>query len=1738
MPNDPVTLATAQNAVPNFVDGELANKAITSDPEKWNSVLPSNVMEAISEQTAGLDDAKPMMHRMAVEGFLSSRYKIHPEEIHAKFELYRDDWFKNIQKSPDIPIDDTQAFDSIRNYVQREQGQDQMLSDAMTKMRASKSANSQFDFEDYWQGYGRKDASQSTSWFSDREEIYKRILKSDVEARDSAVTRLRPVIAAAQLRAIRVAKDPTDLWSKNELVDLLKGLTPEDKAIVMEETARGTRVNNPNDNLRLTVTRAIVAKLDDIVTYAKDPNAFNPIIGLGWVRDKALGAIAPGQLAEEKERFATSQHNRDARAEVDSMIEGKIAPATAHSYMGELGLRLATGLPELAAVAHPIGWVCEYAIQRQQLRREFMNAGVSEDDADRLSKITALPMTSLMVVGGRLLKGKASLAGLAARQQVVSSILNLGIKKTIAGAGKTFSLELGEQAVLMAAMNNLPKVVQNTASAIQPHLPGLFSGGVPSTEYGLAEQARDPLAWGMAVSFALIGSAAHEVKNRSELKAFIKKQGGLMEGLGFDKEKIRSILEADTPEEQQRMIGEHLSELKSEDIRASNLILAHEADLDAASTIKANEELTYLAENDRMRSIESEAAAQSKLAEDLRSSILENQMGGRIEEVILDKGTTPEQAQLLKLQTEGQRAQKETNRLLDTLRRTTIERSDDGIYTISDYQGKKIGTAHSAEIAADVASNHADRVEDSYLTTAAAVHYGEKPLRPLPPETRFTVMESQPNPIDPSQVIPGCVWVEFPIGNGQTFSTDPQVLRSMGYDVPQIPEGTKTSQLGLGYTEAEIRKNQPSTRNGWIAGSKWETMADRWAKDAGNKLASEFHAMGNLPAFAQLGSAYMVKSLAILERGAMRFSDWVGEFIQGMSASDLAAIKPHLKTLYRESMKLFEDAQNKPQVVPMRERLKQFQDTMDDRASVLAKKIRGVTYPVLSALAPETADKAVAHASAQLTSKWRVKARLHDVLGERVSDGEFSDRLGAVLVEDNLRGLKNALENRAQLASTPELAKELQDAADNVTTLVGGGDYFASEADYQTALKDPEIRAAIDRHKQTVQVDAENWHSYLDGQLAAPGLETGAFVNLKAITGEDARDLFMGGGSGQLGNQVAKKTRFGKERTGSADVYGIDYRELADRMVRGNWERFTLAQLYEQAAHDGIGIFGPDGMPTPQLAGKRAVAFDFKLGGPEQRLRFYVRADAAAEFRSALNLDVKAKAGALTKLAHAVTSVQVAVGADLAAHAANQLMVLVSTARGMSLATSLAKRIPGFDITNAMIETARYARKVVQDSPEIYGKMAQIAEVGAGRATRDHKWYDYSGKTLNVMDTAVRLVLNDLFDVGVKHWGFKDTASNRREFINQVGQYNERMMSEKQRFFRQIGFSPFIVAGRTMNQFAMRRLVFSPGVEAIDNTSAIKLRLFEVAATASSLAVPAMINYAVTGQIFPKDIPLGAVSLGHDDKKNPVFIDPLKWTGMRRAMRLTGMNAAATGLRNGESLRQIAPRGLGDIFAGAIHPWTGPAVNFATMATTGWTPYGLLHGRKDVKPVAGGAMAQVQENLSKAAFELNPTVAAILKGSEEDRTRGALTTPVKNIARYFGLNYGHADTPIAIAARLARNWKNANGKEGAPGIYPESRWKKVKASLWEGDDEHTKTAIEALWEDQKAEGKSPANLAKDFKDSMTRPFTDSRKDDAAFYASLNPEDRKTIIQAVQLRREMVSHFNRILMEVAKDKTKK
>lgn len=671
------------------------------------------------------------------------------------------------------------------------------------------------------------------------------------------------------------------------------------------------------------------------------------------------------------------------------------------------------------------------------------------------------------------------------------------------------------------------------------------------------------------------------------------------------------------------------------------------------------------------------------------------------------------------------------------------------------------------------------------------------------------------------------------------------------------------------------------------------------------------------------------------------------------------------------------------------------------------RELGGAIAPRLSRLSSEAGNKLARFISAPNAAKVKAPVLIDRVLPERIKNGHDLDTLvGGVLVEMRLRHMRQAYLNESAKATDPAEQAALLKRAQEVGSIIGkpiekDGDPLASplafEQQYQDALKNPDVQAALQRYQQHVAPILDSQFREADGLPANQAIPNftqipGMPVNLKAWrSGEVGTGTAV---SGNLKNPRARRNPFARQAKGTAEGYDLSLANMIGHSLESYASTAGKVQMYRQLIADGVAEFGPRGQKPEGFRYEIPDAVPHKglknLTKPGETSLFFKDEAAMKEVRKALDVDLPWKPVPGSKLLN--TAVLASLG-EMTAHTKNLMTGAIRP--GMSPWRLLKN---GWD--------------VLKGKDGVKDRLIELAEIGAtkpkgfvsnefaeGSKLNPLTW---TGKFLDFVDQSMRLTADDAFKKLATRQGVQKTEQNRRDFINQLGQYNKKAQNDLVKAARELGIGPFATAGTNFNIQSIRTLFGGHGLKTTSAKADLALRAEMIGRLAAVASVAPLVNYLVNGDVFGDDnTPIGAVKLGEDADGRTRYFDLLGLTGLTRGLRITGVLAMAESARPGAK-RAGATIGSGfdkaveDAFHGLVHPFAGPIVGTSKIALTGENTIGMRvakHAKKDE--------SQAAYNLLAAFIQANPVVAAIAAGTGLD-PMGRKTSTDREVMKQLG----------------------------------------------------------------------------------------------------------------------------------------
>lgn len=769
----------------------------------------------------------------------------------------------------------------------------------------------------------------------------------------------------------------------------------------------------------------------------------------------------------------------------------------------------------------------------------------------------------------------------------------------------------------------------------------------------------------------------------------------------------------------------------------------------------------------------------------------------------------------------------------------------------------------------------------------------------------------------------------------------------------------------------------------------------------------------------------------------------------------------------------------------------------------LLMKQQGYDLPKIEALSPKFADSVSKYANAQVSSALRANSNITQVLGDKLNDEQFRKQLGGVIYEDMRRADGSKGNSVLQLKNSP----------------------FATEAQYQAALKNPEIQRALQGWKDLVQKPATEMHEKLGGTLAEVGEKTGAFANLIAVL-EDEKPQAIENSPSTVGplSTMKKASAFSKERQFTGKEYNLDAKDMAFRMLTKNAQQAALRDLYETGEKEGLLKLLKSGEATPEGMNRVKNPVTLRTVVTKDGDIMHTQAFPAFDKKIASTLDQALQLNKSMKdtldlpLVHQLSQVaiktQVGLGIDLGFHTFNDMMAVATSPKGLQY------------IPKKAMEVAKATQDLVSHNPQIQEELAKMAESGV--TFRGDSLGGWSSSALKHIDTVTRVVLGREYQQLVKEKKVVNSPAEMRRYVNgRAGQYNKRMMTWLQQGMQETGFGAFNVAGRNFNRLAVNALGFSPGVKATSKMNALRLRAsIALGVATAALIIPSTVNIALWGTPQPEGTSLGDIAIHKNKDGTYEVINMRKWTMLARGGRATGigdiMNEQVIPRLKGEkpaTLGHTAMSAARDIATTGLAPYAGPPLNVASAAIKGKSAVGYEQrtpGEKGPPYVAA------------AVSSLNPLVGPLVN-SQGGQTTGS------RVAQRLGSIVGiqSSQSPFSIIRNRAEQFKQRNniGSDSNQSYGP-SEYLPLKNALLQGDVEQAKEAYQQLLhdksqnatlDDEEAKHQAMMSMQKEFSRMENFRFV-NKESEAAFQAGLTPQQRDMYNTSVQQQKQIADNF--------------
>lgn len=649
--------------------------------------------------------------------------------------------------------------------------------------------------------------------------------------------------------------------------------------------------------------------------------------------------------------------------------------------------------------------------------------------------------------------------------------------------------------------------------------------------------------------------------------------------------------------------------------------------------------------------------------------------------------------------------------------------------------------------------------------------------------------------------------------------------------------------------------------------------------------------------------------------------------------------------------------------------LRRIADGIKDRITRTRQWLRqfgGEMFPKSHDQSQDYGNKMVAFASHPELARLMGPLMTDKVMGEVLGTDANRKMFGTALNEVRLRYMQQAYERAGDL-----------EAAANVGTFIGGENSpFQNEFQFQHALKDPRMQGILNRWAEHMApvMDA----NFRKAQGLLPGEEINSFTQIPGLPislihaePTSPKNMVVGTVAGNLRNPKLQRFKFSRQATGTG-TYETDLGKIIEATLEHGFKVGSKAEMIRQGVKDGLLQWGrpaeritnksgqrwmefPDVNPPPGTQENRGPVEPGRTQGQERK-NLFADPEIADELRRNLQVDKPWNkvpgTGLLTKATLAST-------VEFMYH-------------GKNLLTFLFK--PGVN----PIDLFREGYKVAVGDMDTRQRLADLAGMGSGKPEGAESGFLWGGKTdpttwaskgLDFIQRTMRLVADNAFNRLAAQGRVEGSEANRRNFENQLGQYNKVAQTRLISMLRETGVGPFATAASNYLMQGLRSMTLNPGVQATSAGHALGLRAEFLARLALVPAVVALVNYFAHGRLDGDDqTPFGSIKLGREGGRTQ-YLPLTDWTGLTRGARTMGLMALMQGNREHKPVRESATRGAHDIFHAVSHIAMGPVPSFVNTTLTGENAIGMRVAPKE------NNRNDLQNNFLAALANANPIFA-------------------------------------------------------------------------------------------------------------------------------------------------------------------
>jgi hypothetical protein len=268
-------------------------------------------------------------------------------------------------------------------------------------------------------------------------------------AHRAAIEPIKAMLTAARNAETQDVNDPT--WEKG--IQALQSVDPADREKVLW-LASHEMPKAGEKPMKEKIVRSVMQGADEM---AQDLRGFaSEMIDPLFMHDAS-------EMSDPNSAYGKGRDRHQVEKMVTDIIAGKVDPQESSNVWGKVAIGAAKNLPTIMATMTPAAIPLLGASIQQQQVDKFKSRGMSDNEAENLGTLTAIPETAYMWLTGKMIAGRVpGLKGMLA-----------GLKSTSARFAATGATEALGLAFSTSAQQVTPDIVQQLASYGTKAVPGM-----------------------------------------------------------------------------------------------------------------------------------------------------------------------------------------------------------------------------------------------------------------------------------------------------------------------------------------------------------------------------------------------------------------------------------------------------------------------------------------------------------------------------------------------------------------------------------------------------------------------------------------------------------------------------------------------------------------------------------------------------------------------------------------------------------------------------------------------------------------------------------------------------------------------------------------------------------------------------------------------------------------------------------------------------------------------------------------------------------------------------------------------------------------------------------------------------------------------------------------------------------------------------------------------------------------